>query len=245
MTHEWECRLVAAADIDVKIDPMSAQWIVQNSVGIGPMVMLPKRFVARVEEPDFDVEVEVVADIMGPRAHRVSVTERAESGAGVRSELLRQVPVAAIVSAAAKRVVWLADGDGGGALFTQLRNVPEVVKREWPNGDLGAFLRYVSAIYLIADALGDGPTAAVAAAFGVSRATAGRYVEAARKQKLLPPVEKVSTRPATAEERAKLFGELAGAPTLTEDGDGHFIISFDNGDEVLAWIEEPFSGWKT
>lgn len=227
---------------DVRVDPLSARWILNNSVMIGPGVLLPERFVARVQGDGFEIEVEVVADIMGPRAHRVSVTEADEGG--VSTELLRRAAVTSIVSAAAKQVVWVRDADGGGVLGPQLAEVPGEIRSQWPNGDLPVFLRWVGAIYLVADALGDGPTAAVGKAFGVSRATAGRYVEAARKARLLPPAERVNVRSATPEEKRKLYVELGVAPSIEEKDDGHFIIGFE-GDGLLTWLDEPFSGWST
>jgi hypothetical protein len=228
----------------VTVDELDARYVLENSVMIGPGVSLPERFVARVSEDEFDVEVEIHANVLGAKAHRVSITDKSPNG--IQATYLRRVPIASIVKKAARQVVWMGDGLGGGVIGPQLEEVPDEIRRQWPNGDLYVFLRHVAAIYLIADALGDGPTAAIAAAFGVSRATAGRYVEAARKDKLLPPVLKATAEPFDDDDKER-WRKILGRSIEDEDEhswDGMIRLGYANGEEYREWMEEPFSGWS-
>ncbi|GAA1977597.1 hypothetical protein GCM10009798_43530 [Nocardioides panacihumi] len=228
------------------VDPLPVDWLLGHSVAIGPGVMMPERFVARVEIDGAEAEIEIVANILGPRAHKVSVIEVGEDG--VNGEALRRIPVASVVKAAARSAVWmrhdLLAGQPGIVSGKTLAEVPDLVRRQWPNGHMTFFLRWVAGVYLVADALGDGPTAAVAKAFNVSRATAGRYVEAARKRKLIPPARgRGTSRPATEEEKAKLRANLGLEPDA--DVGDYFVVGIEGADEYLAWLDDPFPGWRT
>lgn len=237
-------RCLPVTEALVTLEPLDEEWLLDNSVAIGPGVMLPERFAVRAEFEGMTAEVEVVVDIRGPRAHRVTVVEAGDGG--VNSEALRKAPVASVVKYAAHQAVWMRHE----ALSNQpgiirghvLARVPDLVRGQWPNGHMTFFLRWVAGVYLVADALGDGPTAAVAKAFEVSRATAGRYVDAARKPRLIPPVGKGYSRPATDEEKTELRQNL-GLPDDVDMSD-HFVVGIENSDEMIDWFREPFEGWR-
>jgi hypothetical protein len=229
MAQPWEVSSVT--ELLVTVDALDVRWLLENSVAIGPGVMLPKRFVARASVATYDVVVEIIGTWAGPSADQVSVSAGG-GGRSITSEILRMVPVGSIVSEAAKKVVWLADAEGGGVPGELLADVPASVKDQWPNGDLSVFLRFVGATYLVANALGEGPTAAVARVFGVSRATAGRYVESARKARLLPPAGGAPERVAVEDDPNGIYIRV-----------GDYIDDL-RPDEFLGWMEESFSEWS-
>lgn len=243
VTHHDIVGTVADKELAVVVDSMEVEWILENSAPIAPGVMMPKRFVARASihtedqwaindpvapikltyEGELLVKVNIeVKTVFGPVATAVQVSG-GHPDVGVSSTAIRKVPVARIVSDAARQVVWVRD-PGGGALFGNHFTIPTALRDQWPSGDVGPLLRHVATIYLVAEALGEGPTATVASAAGVSRATAGRYVEAARKAELLPP--------------HLAFATEAGEPSDSEASTG--VSHLEPPEGLEYWWERPY-----
>ena len=177
------------ADLKISVDRFDVMWAIKHSVAIGPGIMLPEHFTARANVDGHEIEVVIASDPFGARAARVCVSEG--DPRGVTSELIRRVPVGKIVREAARRVVWITDEEGVAVFgFHNDRLLPPLIAQQWPDGDTDVFLTHASAVYRVAEALGEPPTAAVATAAGVSRATAGRIVDAARKRRMLRPAVK-------------------------------------------------------
>ncbi|MDQ3326023.1 MAG: hypothetical protein M3529_09975 [Actinomycetota bacterium] len=129
-----------------------------------------------------DVDLRIGLDSGRLIAHELQVS-RKDGGERVTSEVLRSVPVAKLVRAAAACVQHVrARHDGGGM----------TVGPAWPSEDELVYverhrmdddtLRIVARIYRVAYLLGDPPTRKVEKLLDVPRSTAGRWVAAARER---------------------------------------------------------------
>lgn len=101
-------------------------------------------------------------------------------GAEITSELLRKVPIGRIANDVLRVSLAIETGDnrfGPASLF----EVPHRVRAKWPASVDEEFYHYLGTAYHLAEFCGMGPTAEIAKKFGVSRATAGRMVDAARQ----------------------------------------------------------------
>lgn len=240
------------SDLRVSVDAIDHAWMLEHSVAIAPGVLLPAEYTARAVIPvevrrdvygetllyseNLETVVKIRAEVIGPHAAEVTVTS--EGPWGVTSEGIRKVPVARIVSEATRQVVWVRDGNGRAIIGPNLAKIPRAVVDQWPDGDVVTFLRYAAITYKVADAIGDGPTAAVAEAAGVSRATAGRIVDAARKRGLLRPVLKRdgTSRKLTRREWDEQLGQVSdGDPD--EPIEVHVIGVPSNYREVTEWVD--------
>lgn len=125
---------------------------------------LPRAFTAGFARSDLPAEVEFHAVLEDGRYRVESLTALRRKGGSVTLEVLRDIPVATLLSEAALST--LQQGDEA--------------------EDIGD-LQYVALIYRIAHACGAPPRQAVEREFGTSRATAGRLIEAARGEGFLGP----------------------------------------------------------
>jgi hypothetical protein len=136
--------------------------------------------------------VEAVLDVRYDRNHRryvlheLRLVRHDPTSAGVTAEALRYVKVdqyLALSILAGAQVRTLPNPDGREPWGTQL---PDRLGLEGPTDRV---LRWVAHVYRYAVAVHVGPTQTVEGWFGVSRATAGRWVGLARKQGFLEPAE--------------------------------------------------------
>lgn len=184
------------SDIEVQVEGIDLQWVLADQEryrALGPGVLVPRVFFGRtqIDAHVVRVRIEALAD------HVVHATEVCVMAADrawpvdVTGEVLRKVPVASVVASAVRQAVFVRDRNGNVAmgLHSGLDSIPADVRKEWPDGDLDAFLPWVALIYRIARAVGLGPTAQVARSGGVSRATAGRQVSLARDKGYLTDLE--------------------------------------------------------
>lgn len=168
-------------NVSVELD--EGGW--RDSVIVAPGIMLPKNFRIIVSSPTYVALLTAQGTPHGAIPTRLTL-DPIPPGV-VSSELIRSVAVSRIMSLATKKAIWVP-GPTGAPIFGTVERIPAEALAQWPAGDLAPFLRHVATIYLVANAIGEGPTAAVAAATNVSRATAGRMVDAARRLGTLPPV---------------------------------------------------------
>lgn len=191
LAHAWDRWIVSL--LDVWTDPIADEFVrdQSNCVVLAPGINAPSRYVAHANIADeWEVEIDVRVHVLGPYAVRVTVVPR--SGTGVTSESLRKVPIATILSDSLAQVIFVRF-EGGRILWGSNPAVlimPPDLRGQWPNGDrVQDVLEWTALVYRLASALGNGPTAAVARAAGVSRATAGRMVAACRDRGLLSEFE--------------------------------------------------------
>ena len=124
------------------------------------------------EDHDFEVIVRCHED--GPSCHELTVRR------SVTGEVLRGVPVASIVRGVVWRNLLRRNTEHGGEPRYLRYEVPDLT--ETTEGEV---LRTVDEVYRVAAYVGDAPRRAVATALGVSDATAGRRITAARNAGLL------------------------------------------------------------
>jgi hypothetical protein len=149
------------------IDPNSARIEVVDGVPV-PSVMSAK---AISEDPPF--EVDVVIELREGRMVATSVTCSTGEAGNVSTEILRQIPVAQIVTSGVLSAVGMLPLAG-----TDLA----ALRRAGPTHEtLGA----VAAVYRLAYLTSGRPTAYVRETFGVSKSTASRWVQLARAKGFL------------------------------------------------------------
>lgn len=100
----------------------------------------------------------------------------------ITSDFLRKVPIGRIQNEV-MTIALAAESESGRLFPAAFISVPSYVRDKWPDSIDGEILQYVGTVYRAAQFLGLGPTAEIAKRFGVSRATAGRMVDAARREK--------------------------------------------------------------
>lgn len=179
--------------LDVWTDPIETEFVQDpdNCVTLAPGINAPTRYVAHANIGDeWEVEIAVRVHVLGPEAMRITVVPR--DRLGLTSEALRKVPVATVLSESLAQVLFVRFKDerilwgSNPALLV----MPPDLRGQWPNGDrVQEVLEWTTLVYRLASALGNGPTAAVARAAAVSRATAGRMVAACRERGLLSEFE--------------------------------------------------------
>lgn len=137
----------------------------------------------------YDVELEVVPQNGRLSARKVTVKQRPD-GPPVTGEAIRSIPVAGLASAAARHVMVAETGDDGRTWLSERPLTPEIKERIRTEG-LGDFaLSWVAYLYRLALLIGAPPTKEVEQALGLSRATTGRWIAAARERGYLGAVEK-------------------------------------------------------
>ena|GEM_PF-6277266 len=153
----------------------------------GPGLIAPSFFrtTALLDLPirsSFRVEIDIKMSLAPvPTEVKVSQTDRLS---GVTSEVIRQIPVASITTDATVQTMMVADTKGTWLRASNLE-IPPGIRDDWPSGNIDEFLWHVSVVYYISQSAASGPTSAVAERFKVSRATAGRMVDAARDAELI------------------------------------------------------------
>ncbi|MEU8297641.1 hypothetical protein AB0C04_10175 [Micromonospora sp. NPDC048909] len=106
------------------------------------------------------------------------------AGQEVTSQIMRSIPVAALLRHAVTNAIGAVD------LVPQLPDSAEVLQP----GPSVATLRHVARVYRLALLLGDPPTARVAESLEVPRSTAGRWVTRARDRGYLTVTDPRATR---------------------------------------------------
>lgn len=191
VAHAWDCWPVLA---DWWTDPIEPAFVAdpENCVMLAPGVSAPSRYVAHANiEDSWEVRIDVTVNVLGPFARELTVVPR-DRLLSIGSEVLRKIPVATILSQTLENVIFIRFPDGrilwgNSPVFMVM---PAELRGEWPGGDrLDEVLDWVALVYRVANALGKGPTAQVAKAAAVSRATAGRMVAACRERGLLSESE--------------------------------------------------------
>lgn len=134
-----------------------------------------ERLNVSVDRPEWPFLVRVDAALEGGRmvAERVEVSRR-PGGPPVDGGALREVPVASLVAAASGAAVVTMGWVGGLSSAADIRDLP-----------LSARHRAVATLYRVALLSGWAPTQTIAEDIGVSRATAGRWIAAARRAGLI------------------------------------------------------------
>jgi hypothetical protein len=158
----------------------------EHYVSLGPGLIVPREQRLSTDVGPYEVELHVVFEEGRFVCDRLTV-ERKLGGPPVTTEGIREIPVAALVRAAAEVSIWRSRStDDGG-----IKAVPgwplQVPTRAPGAGPGDEHLRAVAATYQLAYATGARPTKAVMERFGLPRATASRWIALARKRGLLGP----------------------------------------------------------
>lgn len=154
------------------------QWIdSQTYVNVERVAAtLPRKFSAEVHIPDLPVHIDIVISFEGERVRcdRLTLISR---GDPIDTEILRKVPMATVLRAAATAALGV-EGEG----WADLLHFHQV---DTDNGPTDEVMIAVAAIYALAFAVGDRPTKAVGQALSVPRSTATGWVAAARRKGFL------------------------------------------------------------
>lgn len=161
-------------------------------VPLGEGLAVPGQFVAVVDDDTLGhlVTLEVVtAPPAAPRCSSITVASRDADGPPVDGRALRQIPVAEYVKRAVSAVAMTVEDNGNGTFTISpaagVDHQATTAAYQVAGGRPGGNLALVANVYKEAHRRGEAPTAAVATVLNVSRATAGRRINEARKQGLL------------------------------------------------------------
>ena len=147
-----------------------------EDVGGGLMVGT-KLEIEMADDRSLPCDVALTAELRKGRYEVVALTcTRRPNGPEITSELIRTVPVGAVLRRGALDAY---------KLFSPGAN-PVRLRAEGPTDDT---LRVVARVYRMAVVVRDDPTRAVASTFDVPRPTASRWVQMARKRRFLGPAE--------------------------------------------------------
>lgn len=163
---------------------------------MAPGITAPLPIELTVEDWEgFDLVLKVGAvPADGDRAGRLLCKEltlrQRDDGPPVTSDALRAVPVATLMRSAGLGALLASQPhSGGGVEMFPLVLDSETVDRVRALGPVRDSLQEVARVYRLALVLGDPPTRAVEATFGLPRSTAGRWVGLAREQGFLGVAE--------------------------------------------------------
>ena len=147
---------------------------------------LPRRIDATCTGLPYLVRLEIVLSKQKKLEVEKMTAEKLPRGPSVTSEGIRKLPVAQMVRDAALKRLLQVDGQGKrSARLSPAQLPPAEVVAEGGTSDNA--LEWIALVYRLAHACGMGPTKAVMDAFDLSRATAGRRVDAARNAGYLGP----------------------------------------------------------
>lgn len=167
---------------------MAARANLENGIEpFGKGFALPRRIDATCTGLPYLVGLEIVLSKQKKLEVERMTAEKLPRGPSVTSEGIRKLPVAQMVRDAALQVLFQVDGQAAkrSARLSPARLPPAEVVAEGGTSDNA--LEWIALVYRLAHASGMGPTKAVMDAFDLSRATAGRRVDAARNAGYLGP----------------------------------------------------------
>lgn len=127
---------------------------------------------------DIDIHIGVIDGRLGAERFEIWRNETSEP---ITSEALRSLPVATLVRYAARTIRYTGDRNGTEPWTGSAWPSEEEDEHIKIHGLDDTTLRIVARLYRIAYLFGDPPTKKVETMFELSRATAGRWVSAARK----------------------------------------------------------------
>ncbi len=167
---------------------MQARGYLNDVEPFGKGFALPRRIEATCTGSELPYGVTLAIVLSNQKKLEVETlsAKRLPGGPSVTSEGIRKLPVAQMVRAAALRHLLKVDGQARRpARLSPAELPPASVVAEGGTSDNA--LEWIALVYRLAHACGEGPTKAVMDAFGLSRATAGRRVDAARSAGYLGP----------------------------------------------------------
>ncbi len=147
-------------------------------VELAPEVRIPSRFSGNIQDDDlpYDIALEVAFED-GRFLCETLHCHRKPGGPPVKTELIRQLPVAELVRLLASEHRVRVTEPSPGELVVEPFDLPEPRTQDGPTEEV---LANVALVYRFAFTTGESPTKAVVDHFKVSRATAGRWVSMAR-----------------------------------------------------------------
>ena len=148
------------------------------------------RFEASFEDESLPYAVTLGAILEEGRFSVISLTAtRLPKGPPVTSEGVRRLPIATLLQfVAATSLLRVERTPSGDEVLISPMDLPDLTELA-VDGPTDEVLGYVALIYRIGYAVGNAPTREVVQAFGISRATAGRWIAQARELEYLGPAE--------------------------------------------------------
>ncbi len=164
--------------VNVRINWVEALRKGRPFVELAPEVRIPSRFGGDIQGDEFpyDIAIEVAFED-GRFVCETLHCHRKPGGPPVKTELIRQLPVAELVRLLASAHRVRVTEPSPGELVVEPFDLPEPRTEDGPTEEV---LAGVALAYRFAFATGESPTKVVMNHFKVSRATAGRWVSMAR-----------------------------------------------------------------
>ncbi|MGH2817402.1 MAG: hypothetical protein ACRDJS_02935 [Actinomycetota bacterium] len=166
---------------------MAGGFKVTDLVLFGKEFAVPKRFTGAMTIKALPYRVEIDVSLKGERFLCEALrAERKKGGPPVTSEGIRKLPVGELIRTAALAYIHRVKAnpkEKGSVIITPTRLTG--FERFASSGATDEALEYVALVYRLAYACNDSPTKAVMDAFGLPRATAGRWIASARERGFL------------------------------------------------------------